>query len=201
MHADVFAGGFDDPVFQSQDVFRRVMNAMARPGTIETMSVAGAPPAPLAASAGAVALTLFDADTPVWLDARLGRAPAVADWLRFHTGAHTVPDRERAHFALIADPSAMAGFDGFSPGTQPYPDRSATLIAQVETLTGGLPLILTGPGIKDTRTIAPRGLPAEFAALWSANRALFPRGVDMILAGADGVAALPRTTRIEAGES
>ena len=34
IHASAFAGAFTDPVFQSQSVFRALMDAMARPGTI-----------------------------------------------------------------------------------------------------------------------------------------------------------------------
>jgi len=43
------------------------------------------------------------------------------------------------------------------------------------------------------------GLPPGFLAEWEANRALFPRGVDVILCAGDHLAALPRTVRIEEG--
>ena len=41
------------------------------------------------------------------------------------------------------------------------------------------------------------GLPDDFAAAWSANRALYPRGVDLILCAGASLAALPRTTMVE----
>jgi alpha-D-ribose 1-methylphosphonate 5-triphosphate synthase subunit PhnH len=40
------------------------------------------------------------------------------------------------------------------------------------------------------------GLPHDFAARWAANRALFPRGVDLVLCADDTLVALPRTTQI-----
>jgi alpha-D-ribose 1-methylphosphonate 5-triphosphate synthase subunit PhnH len=44
-------------------------------------------------------------------------------------------------------------------------------------------------------------MPQHFAAQWRANRAAFPRGVDLILAAPDGVAALPRSTRLVVPEA
>ncbi len=41
-------GGFTDAVTHAQGVFRSVMDAMARPGSIGVVDVAVAPPAPLA---------------------------------------------------------------------------------------------------------------------------------------------------------
>jgi alpha-D-ribose 1-methylphosphonate 5-triphosphate synthase subunit PhnH len=35
---DVLAGGFAEPVFHAQSVFKLMMDAMARPGTIQTVA-------------------------------------------------------------------------------------------------------------------------------------------------------------------
>lgn len=52
-----FGGGFVDPVFQSQAVFRAVMDAMARPGSVHVIaSDALLPPPPVSSSTAAVAL-------------------------------------------------------------------------------------------------------------------------------------------------
>ncbi len=69
--AEHITGGFADPVFNGQAVFRAVMDAMARPGSIHHLPELAQPPSPLSASAAAVALTLCDQDTPVFLDAGL----------------------------------------------------------------------------------------------------------------------------------
>ena len=193
------APAFVEPVHGAQRVFRAVMDAMARPGSIVRLESGLAPPAPLTAAAAATALALVDYETPVWLDAPLAAAPDVVRWLRFHTGAPTTDDPSCAAFAFVSDPAAMPAFDRFALGTPDYPDRSTTLVLQVARLDGGVPLVLRGPGIAGTHTLAAQGLPANFAAGVAANRALFPCGVDVVLVCDDAVAAIPRTTRVETG--
>ena len=90
MFAEAIDGGFADPVFDAQSVFKAVMDAMARPGTVVPVRPLAAPPAPLSATAAAVALTLTDHDTPLWLDSHLAASAAVYSWLGFHSGAPLV---------------------------------------------------------------------------------------------------------------
>ncbi|TRC83947.1 phosphonate C-P lyase system protein PhnH [Mesorhizobium sp. WSM4303] len=194
-------GGFADPVFNAQTVFRAVMDAMARPGSVQPLAAFARPPAPLSATAGAIALSLCDHDTPLWLDPALQAPAAAKSWLGFHAGAPLANTPADAHFALIANPAEMAALDGFSQGTQDYPDRSTTLILQVSDLTSGNPLLLEGPGIETTATIAPAQMPRHFVEQWKQNSQRFPRGVDIILAARDGIACLPRTTRIKTMEA
>ena len=194
-------GGFADPVFNAQTVFRAVMDAMARPGSVQPLPAFARPPAPLSATAGAIALALCDNDTPLRLDPALQASAAVKSWLGFHTGAPLANTPADAHFALIANPAEMAALDGFSQGTQDYPDRSTTLILQVGDLVSGAPLLLEGPGIEKTATIAPAQMPRHFVEQWKQNVSRFPRGVDIILAMPGGIACLPRTTRIKTMEA
>ncbi|MBA1142656.1 phosphonate C-P lyase system protein PhnH [Mesorhizobium neociceri] len=194
-------GGFADPVFNAQTVFRAVMDAMARPGSVQPLPAFARPPAPLSATAGAIALALCDNDTPLWLDPALQASAAVKSWLGFHTGAPLANTPADAHFAVIANPAEMASLDGFSQGTQDYPDRSTTLILQVSDLVSGAPLLLEGPGIETPATIAPAQMPRHFVEQWKQNITRFPRGVDLILAAPDGIACLPRTTRIKTMEA
>ena len=72
---------------------------------------------------------------------------------------------------------------------------------EVAGLDHGQPLHLTGPGIRDTAVIAPKGLPETFLRQWSDNGAIFPRGVDVILTCGGRFLALPRTTKIREMEA
>ncbi|ALN74589.1 phosphonate C-P lyase system protein PhnH [Aureimonas sp. AU20] len=188
------SGGFQDPVLGSQDAFRAVMDAFAAPGTIARLAASVEAPAPLAPAAAVFLLTLADADASIFLEG--AEAGAAAAWLGFHTGASLVAAPGEAAFALLTLGSDPAGWGRFGIGTDAYPDRAATLILPVECLEGGAPLVLTGPGIETVRTIAPQGLPAGFLAARAGNRALFPRGHDLVLVAGDGLIALPRSTRI-----
>src|ERR1019366_7382782 len=129
--------GFADKVLSAQSTFRSVMDAMARPGSVQRVAAAAGTPSPMMLGSAAIALTLFDHDTPVWLDPRMSEPSDVAKWLKFHTGAPVVFDSSICSFALIADPGALPSLDRFSFGTNEYPDRSTTLIMQVESLTRG----------------------------------------------------------------
>lgn len=186
---------FADPVHASQDTFRAVMDALARPGTVVPIAAIAAAP-PLHPAAAAVALTLLDYETPVWLDRTLAAAPDLADWFRFHTGAPITPDSDKAAFAFVADSAQAPSLDSFSLGTMDYPDRSTTLVLQVERFFAAECLTLSGPGIAGTQSFAATPLPSDFRAQLLANRELFPRGVDVILATDNAIAALPRSVRV-----
>ena len=194
-------GGFQKPVFDAQTVFRAIMQAMAEPGTIHRGMALAKPPAPLTPEAAAVALALCDQDTPVWLDSPLAAEDAVRAWLAFHTGAPLANTPADAHFVFSADPEHLIGLENFAQGSQEYPDRSATLVLQVSDLSGGEGLVLAGPGIESEARLAPHPLPRHFIRQWAQNHARFPRGVDLILVSREGLAALPRSTRITSQEA
>ena len=112
---DMLDGGFADPIFAAQGVFRAVMDAMARPGSRRRVAALTAPPAPMSHLAGAVALALCDHDTPVWLDRHLS-TPLVREWLGFHSGAAVTPIATEAHFAFPAAADDLVALESFAQG-------------------------------------------------------------------------------------
>jgi alpha-D-ribose 1-methylphosphonate 5-triphosphate synthase subunit PhnH len=186
MQADTLSGGFADPAIGSAHAFRSIMEAMARPGTIQDIEGA-APPAPLSPAMGAVLLTLCDADTPVYLAGDTD-CDTVRAWLSFHTGAPFV-DAARCMFA-IGTWEALTPLDVYPIGTSEYPDRSATLIVECSELAAS-GATLTGPGIKDHT-----GLSLPDVGAFQANRTLFPLGLDFMFTSGARLAALPRSTDV-----
>ena len=65
--------GFPDPVLDAQEVFRAVMDALARPGSVRPLGSDLDPPAPLTPELAAVALSLADHDAPLWLEQLVSR--------------------------------------------------------------------------------------------------------------------------------
>ena len=190
--------GFADKVLSAQSTFRSVMDAMARPGSIQQIAVATGAPSPLMRGSAAIALTLFDHDTPVWLDPAMSGTSDVTKWLKFHTGAPIIADPSICLFALIGDPLALPALDRFAFGSNEYPDRSTTLILQVESLAEGSDFELRGPGIAGTAVLQATIEPADLFDRLAINAALFPRGIDVVLVADDAIVAIPRTTRIAA---
>jgi alpha-D-ribose 1-methylphosphonate 5-triphosphate synthase subunit PhnH len=194
----IYAGGFETPVFQSQSVFKALMDGMARPGSLQSIAAGAQPPAPMGAGAGAIALTLCDNDTPVYLARPLVEA-GVPGWLAFQAGALVTEDRTEAHFAILDLSTPLPPLSTFAVGIQEYPDRSTTIVLEVPSLTDGQDYTLSGPGIDGSTTMRVTGLPASFEGLWKENNALYPRGIDLVLVAGLEMICLPRTVRIRKG--
>ncbi|NOJ49924.1 phosphonate C-P lyase system protein PhnH [Bradyrhizobium archetypum] len=189
--------GFADKVLSAQSTFRSVMDAMARPGSVQRICAVAGAPGPMMRGTAAIALTLFDHDTPVWLDAAVSSTPDVAKWLKFHTSAPVVTDPSTSSFAVIGDTQHMPPLDRFALGSSEYPDRSTTLILQVDSLSAGPACELTGPGINGTAVLQAT-CPGSLFEQLAANATHFPRGIDVVLVHDDAIVAIPRTTRLAA---
>ena len=178
-------GGFRDVPTEAASAFRQIMTAMAQPGTI--CDVHGAkPPAPMSPAAGVVVLTLCDPETPFFLSEEFD-TEEVRGWITFNTGAPFVAAKDAA-FALGRWDALP--LDVFPIGVPEYPDRSATLIVEIETLQAD-GAVLSGPGIEETAKLS---LPER--AAFQKNALLFPLGLDFIFTCQNRIAALPRTTKV-----
>lgn len=184
------------PVFDTQRIFRTVLEAMSRPARPRPFPVfPKSLPEPFSPVLAGIALTLCDGETPVWLSPCLRRDDVLA-WLRFQCGCPFVEEPEKATFALVCCPSELPPLSAFAQGLPAYPDRSATVCLAGLTFGQGLSLRASGPGIPDEAAFACT-LPGGFAEQWRTNTTAFPLGVDMLLCSADSVAGLPRTTRLD----
>lgn len=182
------SGGFADPPICAARAFRVLLEVMARPGTILSLASAQ-PPQGLCVAAGTALLALADGTTPVALCGAADTAD-VRRWIAFHIGAPIVAPPEAA---FIAGPFAavMAHAGDIARGDPAFPDRSATLILELDRLAAE-GARLTGPGIRGHARLS---LPDT--APFRRNAALFPLGFDCFLTSGTAIAGLPRSTRVE----
>lgn len=186
---------FDDPVHDAQRHFRRVLAAMAEPGTLHSCAGPAAPPgAAIGTALWATLLSLCDLDTRVWVAPDLA-AQGLPEALAFHTGGQITDAPEQAHFAIVT-PSVLADSAlEFAEGSETYPDRSTTLLVVLQQLDDDGSWQLSGPGIA-TQRLLEVGEAGPLMMRLSANRSRFPLGLDALLTCGERLAAIPRSTRI-----
>jgi alpha-D-ribose 1-methylphosphonate 5-triphosphate synthase subunit PhnH len=176
----------------SQQVFRAVLDALARPGTAMAL-----PEDPLRSFAAAA--------LPVFALADLGTGVCVLEhsdgrWADAVTTATSAPlwPAELARLIAALRPVTDDEVRSFRRGTAEAPEDGALVSLAVADVRGGQGRWrLSGPGIAETVTLAPSGLPASFVAARAEAVAGYPAGIDVLLVTADGrVVGLPRTTTI-----
>ena len=190
----LYGPGFANAMFDAQVTFRAVMTAMAEPATIQTAKTSVGQCPGFSPAMSALALTLADFETRVWLDS--GVKSEAAAYVRFQTGAPIVSAPVEATFAFVTRPREMPRFSSFAQGSLDYPDTSTTVIIEVENLDANSGFRLRGPGIPGERRLLADPLPQTFLADFVANRAAFPCGIDIVLCCGTRIAALPRSTHL-----
>jgi alpha-D-ribose 1-methylphosphonate 5-triphosphate synthase subunit PhnH len=176
----------------SQQVFRAVLEALARPGTVMTL-----PDCPRRMLAPAL--------LPVFALADLGTGVCVLEqadgrWADAVTTATSAPlwPAELARLVAALRPVTDDEVRGFRRGTAEAPEDGALVALAIADFDGGEHAWrLSGPGIAETVTLAPRGLHESFVAARAEAVTGYPAGIDVLLVTADGrVVGLPRTTTI-----
>ncbi|MGB4117933.1 MAG: phosphonate C-P lyase system protein PhnH [Polaromonas sp.] len=192
--------GFDDPVLDSQGVFRRALQALSMPGRLVDLPALASVPKQGHSASALLLLALLDSDCALWLSPSLADTDAQT-WLRFHTGCRFVREPAQANFLWLCAGDGWPALSDMQAGSDEYPDQSATCIMEASSLqTGADPLAwsLSGPGILAPMGLTAEGLPADFVAQWASNHAAFPRGVDVLLTTSTQVLGLPRSTMLRA---
>ncbi|WP_232666845.1 phosphonate C-P lyase system protein PhnH [Pseudonocardia sp. TRM90224] len=188
---------------ESQQTFRTVLDAFARPGTPARLAdgecqeshfpgtwgqesgFPGTPPALLAT------LALADLDTPVCV---LGEG----EWGDVVATATSAPLVRLPDARLVAAlrPVTLDELRSVRVGRAAAPEEAALVTLAVDALSGGPQVRLRGPGVRDEVVIGPVGLPGG----WPAARAVaeFPAGADLLLVTPDGgCIGIPRSTTTE----
>jgi alpha-D-ribose 1-methylphosphonate 5-triphosphate synthase subunit PhnH len=176
----------------SQQVFRAVLEALARPGMPMAL-----PHGPLEVLAAAVVPVFALADLTTGVCVLENPGDPWADAVTTATSAPTWP-AEMARLVASVRPVSEDEVRGFSRGCAAAPEDAALVALGVRDVHGGpRRWTLSGPGVRGTATVAPQGLPAGFVAARAEAVDAYPAGIDILLVTDDGrVVGLPRTTAI-----
>ncbi|WP_201265566.1 phosphonate C-P lyase system protein PhnH [Mariprofundus sp. EBB-1] len=171
---------------KQQQMFRVLLEAMSRPGSIQSL------PAALQSSMADKALlaTLLDGEVSMCDRHAL---LTTSDWPLLQARQ---ADAEQADYILCDGAQAP----DFEPrlGTLSCPDESATLIIKVRSLYGGdMGLKLEGPGIEASTRVVIDGLHPDWLKTRQDWVCSFPLGVDCLFVDESHVIGLPRTTIVE----
>lgn len=207
---------FVDPVIQAQQAFRKIMKAIAEPGTLMDLgetyhgnrgAAAGSFPRPELEAAFVIALSLLDRDTAVWVSPALAQED-FTDNLRFHCGARLTTTCREADFAFLRL-GELRDLSGFKRGDEERPQCFATVIALVDDLrvptasplsdlARESPMLrLTGPGIREQALLCLHPFTTIHEGLLRHNREDYPLGFDLLLVKGRHLVGLPRSTRVD----
>lgn len=145
--------GFAHPVFGTQLCFRKIVKAMSEPGSLVTVpNVSGLES--MSSATAATLLTLTSHTTPLFIDPKIGN-PLLLRTLCLHTNVPIATRLNDADFVLLSGNRFSYDLMALSCGSEAEPEKSTTVIVEVEGMHDGPCLKLTGPGIKTHRIISP----------------------------------------------
>lgn len=200
-----YSEGRFDWVFDTQKIFRCLMEGLAFPGKVIQMpELSLSPPEPRMKYVMGALLTLLDREVSfcVWgPDAE--ETKKACRYIRVNTGS-LEKFREEADYVLFLGPSE-GKIRQVNPGELEAPHRGAMVFYLIKALSegvvsrenAGVTFRLNGPGVKGERHITVEGIEPTEVDLWIENRQEYPFGVDIYLITPDGcLCGLPRSSKI-----
>ena len=199
----------DAELHRAQRAFRSVLDAFARPGTVQSIELApGNPARPAALDAALDAATRLFVDQAVTFCVADSETDATAAYLTSETHARRAPLRDADFVVVPARADAQTAREAVAEacrGTLASPEKGATVLmgcarlAEVpEDSQVAEPAVhvvaLRGPGVeRENRFAVDR---ADWLRARDARGDEFPCGIEIVLVDPDGrVAAVPRSSR------
>jgi alpha-D-ribose 1-methylphosphonate 5-triphosphate synthase subunit PhnH len=186
--------GFPSPVNDAQKIFRGLLTAMSEPGTLIRIGTLVHPPGTLNKAGYAIALTLLDRGSSLYLSPSLSQDEIIAT-LGFHCQVICNQQYSLVDFAFCSEHDWPA-LNALKIGTEAYPDQSTTLVIQCDSFERGPTLTASGPGIETTQTIRCSAFNGDLLSQREQLNQMQPLGIDMIFTCDHRFFCLPRTTEI-----
>lgn len=188
-----------DLVHDIQKVYRKTLNCMSRPGTIENISVESSNidiNIPFYTSTMALMYMLLD--TEVNFKIISSKEEEVSGFVNQITYSK-IAENNTADFIFILSDAAPENieraFKEAKIGDLVDPHKSATIVFEVDSLSNYEDIILRGPGIKDTSYVKIEG-PSSWLKEREKKNIEYPLGIDIIFTDKNSnIMCLPRTTQ------
>lgn len=192
-----------DLVHDIQSVYRKVLNSMARPGVIEILEEQEKIDIEVSCNKGTFLVMLMLLDGEVSFNIVSEKSEEITNLISQMTYSKQKNLEEADYIFVLEDASERSLAEVYKLakiGTLVDPNKSATIIAEVNSINNDDNLELSGPGIKDKKSLSISG-----NNKWIKERELknkeYPLGVDAIYIDKEyKVVSLPRTTKIKRKE-
>lgn len=177
-----------DPIHDTRECFRAIVDAMSRPGT-----VAESPTDP---ADHAVLSTLVDHEVTCFTPDEAIRTALENE------GRLTAVEAEQASIVHAPNPNECPVRD-LTRGSLKEPSDGATVVYRVAGLESspdestGTMLVLSGPGVPERRHLNVDGFTPSDARRLAAAQSSYPRGIDAVLTTNQSIAAIPRSVDLE----
>lgn len=180
-------------VHTTQQVYRRLVNASSRPGHTENIAEEVKNYSDFSDAALLTAMTLFDNEISFFSQDKTMRKE-----LKVLTGGIPNKDYTTADFIVSKEADLKeAFFTEAMTGILISPEKSATLIIDIDSIGEGTEYRLRGPGIKEATNIK-LSLGSRWMELRNEICKEFPLGIDLILTDKqNNLVIIPRTTKAE----
>lgn len=189
-----------DFVQDTQKVFRTMLDCLANPGRIHSISHLADKLPVYKANLTVLALSLLDNEVFFYAAGDLELEESLAAL----TLAVPAPRGASDFLFLPAEHGRerMQAFEQAKIGSLSDPHESATLFIESETLYGAETIRLEGPGIEGELAISVSPVLSQSLALRSDRGCRFPFGMDLFFVDLEGnLIAFPRTTRMKDPDS
>ncbi len=184
-----------DHLFDAQQDFRKIMNALSRPGRITNLDNRIDTPEILNKASALIGLSLMNNDVCFYTDRKDSDIEA---FFRLNVSSLPAPVA-KADFVFLQGRCFDEALTGVKVGEPTYPEQSAFIIIDVEVLDdeplgNSLLIELKGPGVKTTSKVFTRGVEAKYLETIKELNVEYPLGVDVFLSDREGnVIGIPRT--------
>jgi alpha-D-ribose 1-methylphosphonate 5-triphosphate synthase subunit PhnH len=165
---------------REQGVFRTLLNAMARPGSVAHLELGGSNPLV------AIAEALVDHEVTF---AVAPERPELTEAILRQTGSHA-GSIEASAYVFCEAASLELVLQEAADGIPEYPDAGATVICLAPAVSStpgpGEPITVSGPGIRETATVFVDGFGPGARQAFAERNAMRPLGLDLVLVAAGG---------------